>query len=481
MARRSARLLGKRRPDYCDVSMDERNNPKRRKVEKKKSAHVDLLPSSVNDDNRNEGKSCGDVENSEEIVEKKSVSESTEQSHDSMSDEDTTRLSSESLEEVSAAVARIGRGNDDSDESVLLEIRTSNLVFSILRRNPLPPTVFTESEELWNSLMKIERNQKGLRDADCLNNHPELTALMRSTLFNWLSEVSEVFRLHNETFYLALDYVDRYLSATSNLKKSRFQLVGTTALFLASKYEEIYPRRLCEFSDLADGSSPEESMLQQEGHMLKALRFRMAPVTPHTWFATYLQAVALRNETNESDKILENQFSRRFFLQSMRLLDLCMMDVECIQWPYSILAAGVLCHCKKVNIHAALDATGFEWHDVESCVHWMEPFVWTLDKEEAVTMKHFSNISEDDTHNIHIHSAYLELMSTVSERKFLMRDALGSLQVTPDVISVSDSNALRTKLKAKRKLPAKAGLSSKQTVSSPGKENKAVKNSEAVD
>ena len=49
---------------------------------------------------------------------------------------------------------------------------------------------------------------------------------MRAILFDWLVEVCEVYRLHRETFYLAVDFIDRYLGSTTNMPKTRVQLIG---------------------------------------------------------------------------------------------------------------------------------------------------------------------------------------------------------------------------------------------------------------
>lgn len=46
-----------------------------------------------------------------------------------------------------------------------------------------------------------------------------------------------MYRLHRETFYLAIDFVDRYLSTQNNIPKTRLQLVGISALFVAAKIE----------------------------------------------------------------------------------------------------------------------------------------------------------------------------------------------------------------------------------------------------
>lgn len=39
-------------------------------------------------------------------------------------------------------------------------------------------------------------------------------------------KVCEVYRLHRETYHLALDFVDRYLATQSDLPKQQLQLIG---------------------------------------------------------------------------------------------------------------------------------------------------------------------------------------------------------------------------------------------------------------
>lgn len=58
---------------------------------------------------------------------------------------------------------------------------------------------------------------------------------MRAILLDWLIEVCEVYKLHRETYYLAVDYLDRYLSTNIKISKTRLQLIGITCLFVAAK------------------------------------------------------------------------------------------------------------------------------------------------------------------------------------------------------------------------------------------------------
>ena len=66
-----------------------------------------------------------------------------------------------------------------------------------------------------------------------MKKQPDITASMRSILVDWLVEVSEEYRLHNETLYLAVSYIDRFLSQMSVLR-AKLQLVGTASMFLAA-------------------------------------------------------------------------------------------------------------------------------------------------------------------------------------------------------------------------------------------------------
>ncbi len=56
---------------------------------------------------------------------------------------------------------------------------------------------------------------------------------MRSTLVDWLVEVGEEFSFCNETLYLSVAYVDRFLSII-NCSRDKLQLAGVSAMFIAS-------------------------------------------------------------------------------------------------------------------------------------------------------------------------------------------------------------------------------------------------------
>lgn len=61
----------------------------------------------------------------------------------------------------------------------------------------------------------------------------DITFAMRSILVDWLVEVSEEYRLQTETVYLAVNYVDRFLSVMS-VQRAKLQLVGSACMFIAA-------------------------------------------------------------------------------------------------------------------------------------------------------------------------------------------------------------------------------------------------------
>ena len=53
--------------------------------------------------------------------------------------------------------------------------------------------------------------------------------------------------------YIAVNLIDRYLEKNET-NRAKLQLVGVTAMFIACKYEEIYPPDLKDFVYITDGA-----------------------------------------------------------------------------------------------------------------------------------------------------------------------------------------------------------------------------------
>ena len=75
---------------------------------------------------------------------------------------------------------------------------------------------------------------------------------MRQILTDWMVQVGRRFRLLNDTLFLAVAYMDRYLQRTETVEKSQMQLIGIACMMLASKNEEIYSPSLSDFVYVCD-------------------------------------------------------------------------------------------------------------------------------------------------------------------------------------------------------------------------------------
>jgi cyclin-A len=67
----------------------------------------------------------------------------------------------------------------------------------------------------------------------------DITPHMRAILVDWLVEVAQEYRVHDDTLFLTVAYLDRFLSAR-HCQRSKLQLLGVTCMLVAAKYEEIY-------------------------------------------------------------------------------------------------------------------------------------------------------------------------------------------------------------------------------------------------
>lgn len=293
----------------------------------------------------------------------------------------------------------------------------------------------------------IRKDERGSlsRDANMFDKHPSLQPRMRAILLDWLIEVCEVYKLHRETYYLTVDYLDRYLTAKNAISKNQLQLIGITCLFIASKVEEIYPPKLHEFAYVTDSACTEEDILQQEILILQALNWSITPVTIMGWVSIYSQlndttgrtedtrmepkALLLLNSAKWSQSFIYPQFSAVNFARTAQLVDLCTLDVGMANFPYSIIAAAAVSHTLGKNV--ATRVSGLAWSVIAPCAKWMEPYYQVLEEDgddnpvklmemnEQVDYNYAvthvcPNLNKDMSHIIQTHSTSLDIFVSFS-------------------------------------------------------------------
>jgi hypothetical protein len=118
----------------------------------------------------------------------------------------------------------------------------------------------------------------------------DVTPKMRSVLLDWINEVHNQFSLETETYYMAVSMIDRYLQAEQNTSRKYLQLVGVTALFMASKYEELMPPEISDFVYVTDDTYSKDQILKMEMRIFKKLEFNLAKPLPIHFFRRFAKA-----------------------------------------------------------------------------------------------------------------------------------------------------------------------------------------------
>lgn len=111
---------------------------------------------------------------------------------------------------------------------------------------------------------------------------------MRAVLTDWMVEVHQQFTLLQETLYLSIAILDRYMQvAAETVPRKRLQLVGVTAMFIAAKYEEMYAPEIGDFVYITDNAYSESQIREQEVDMIKQLNFNLERPLPLQFLRRY--------------------------------------------------------------------------------------------------------------------------------------------------------------------------------------------------
>lgn len=137
----------------------------------------------------------------------------------------------------------------------------------------------------------------------------DVNGRMRAVLIDWLIDVHRHFYVRSQTLFLAQSIVDRCLALTKQWGRTRLQLLGVTALFIAAKFEEGRPPTKAQLSYFTGYNCLEHQILHMEVKVLTALDFQIdAPTSvqfldhlhhdnfcdsPHRSFAQYVLELSL--------------------------------------------------------------------------------------------------------------------------------------------------------------------------------------------
>jgi len=152
---------------------------------------------------------------------------------------------------------------------------------------------------------------------------------MRSVLIDWLVEVQIQFKLLQETLFLTVNTIDRFMAVEGkSIPRSNLQLVGVSAMFLISKIEEIYAPSISDFVYITDNAYSESEIRKMELRIIRALNFDLCqPISLNF----------LRRNSKAGEVDVQQHSLAKFSLE------VCLLDCGLVAVPGSLLASASLC------------------------------------------------------------------------------------------------------------------------------------------
>jgi hypothetical protein len=252
-----------------------------------------------------------------------------------------------------------------------------------------PPGVNNlDEEDLEDPLMVAEYANEifeYLRDLECksipnpqyMSHQDDLEWKTRGILVDWLIEVHTRFHLLPETLFLAINIIDRFLSEKV-VQLDRFQLVGITAMFIASKYEEVLSPHVENFKRIADDGFSEAEILSAERFVLSTLNYDLSYPNPMNF---------LRRVSKADNYDIQSRTIGKY------LMEISLLDHRFMAYRPSHVAAGAMYLARLMLDRGEWDATlsyyaGYTEDEVEPVVHLMVDFLARPVAHEAFDKKY---------------------------------------------------------------------------------------------
>ncbi|KAJ5440943.1 hypothetical protein N7491_003349 [Penicillium cf. griseofulvum] len=218
-----------------------------------------------------------------------------------------------------------------------------------------------------------------LPNPDYIDHQPDLEWKMRGILVDWLIEVHTRFRLLPETLFLAVNIIDRFLSAEV-VALDRLQLVGVTAMFIASKYEEVLSPHVANFSHVADETFSDKEILDAERHVLATLEYNMSFPNPMNFLRRISKADNYDIQTRTLGKYL---------------MEISLLDHRFMGYPQSHISAAAMYLARLILERGPWDATlahysGYTEEEIDPVFQLMVDYLHRPVSHEAFFKKYAS-------------------------------------------------------------------------------------------
>jgi hypothetical protein len=181
---------------------------------------------------------------------------------------------------------------------------------------------------------------------DCLMNH-KITERMRTRMVDWMIEVLTNYKCDEHTFFLAVNLMDRYFKSTQkSLNPNDLHGIGIAAMFMASKFYDVYPLRLkIVYEKIAHKKLTSEEIKNQETEIANALNYIIGKPTVWEFLNFFIDELfySKENDYNLKNKVLKKYIEDRKDEEKDIILD----------YPYDLYTENMIKLLRLVVIYLA--------------------------------------------------------------------------------------------------------------------------------
>ena len=217
--------------------------------------------------------------------------------------------------------------DDNTDEIEVNEDKTIYFDVAKLPKDNQIPKEYINT--IYKNLLTEEDNDKYPKPVyDKIMSQKEINCQMRSVLIDWIIDVHYKFGFTDETLFMTVLIIDRYISM-KYISRIRFQLLGITAMLIACKHEEINMPKIDDFVYITDNAYTKDEVVFMENDILNTFNFDLLYPSPIKFFE-FLS--------------LKFNFDKKQILMGKYLMETFLIDLKWINYRPSVIA----CACAYV-------------------------------------------------------------------------------------------------------------------------------------
>ena len=206
------------------------------------------------------------------------------------------------------------------------------------------------SVEIFNYLKEIDKT----RDYN-IYKQKEIDINNRLLLVEWMISLHYSFKLLQETLYLSVNILDKYIACTY-VELREFQLIAITSMFIACKIEEVLPPTANDFLYISKNKYDLKNIILMEFLILKALKFDILFTCP----MTILNKVYYLNLKYDLNPIR----NKKIFYLCNFLMEVCLLEHKMTCYTYLYISiASLFCSRKIFNEKPFLSKANFKQLD----------------------------------------------------------------------------------------------------------------------